>query len=173
MNALRLPAIAALALVILAGCHFAPVVPAPTLSADGRMTVNFQDQANFTDAADASFGGTDPYILNMISKITQEEVGRQLAAGETIKITFHDVDLAGDFEPWHRAGADDVRYVKSIYPPRFVIAYERFGPDGKSLVKGEDRLTNLAFQMQVGIRTDEYFYERQLLRDWARRVTKG
>jgi hypothetical protein len=173
MNALRLPALAALALVILAGCQSAPVAPAPAQSADGRVTVNFQDQKNFTDAADDSFGETDQYILNMISKITQEEVGRQLAAGESIIITFLDVDLAGDFEPWRRAGADDVRYVKSIYPPRFVIAYERFGADGKSLAKGEDHVTNLAFQMQVGIRTDEYFYERQLLRDWARRVTKG
>ena len=38
--------------------------------------------------------------------------------GDKLTITFTDIDLAGDFEPWRGPQWDEVRIVKAIYPPR-------------------------------------------------------
>jgi len=154
----------------LAGCQSEPTPPAPAESADGRVTVIFHEPENFTDARDRPFGDTQQSILDGATRLLQAEIGRLLPAGQTMKVTVTDIDLAGDFEPWRGpAGASDVRIIKSIYPPRLEVSYVRTGADGQVIDQGKDVITDLAFQMRSGLRTDPYFYEKDLVREWIRR----
>ena len=54
------------------------------------------------------------YATNDVVKRANEV----LPAGQTLTVTFTDIDLAGDFEPWRGGQAMDIRIVKDVYPPR-------------------------------------------------------
>ena len=43
-----------------------------------------------------------------------------------IKVT--DIDLAGNFEPWHGPQSDQVRITNGLYPPRIAIEFRVIGP---------------------------------------------
>lgn len=96
---------------------------------------------------------------------------RFLPDGSQLQLVVTDVDLAGDFEPWHMSPWDDVRVVRSIYPPRMTFDYTLTGKDGKVIEKGNEHLVDLTFDMNVKRRVfedDQYFYEKEMLGDWIR-----
>jgi hypothetical protein len=174
MKTLQTPPLSALLALValsLAACT-TPTAPAP--ATDGRVTVGFHEPDKFTDAADGSFGGYSQRVLDELGDFLRQEAGRRLGAGETLKITFTDVDLAGDFEPWRRSpGGRDIRIVKAVYPPRFAFSYVHTGADGTVLRQGGEHLTDLAFQIRINLpRNDTLFYEKELLRDWLGKVLR-
>jgi Protein of unknown function (DUF3016) len=158
-----------LAAVALAGCQSTPL---PAFDpADGRVTIKFQAQEDFTDARDRANGETAPYLLDQLAQSVQQEVRRALRPGERFAITFTDIDLAGDYEPWRRPGLDDVRIVKDIYPPRLQFSYRLTDADGNAVSEGKEELLDLAFSMRSGIGRDQpLYYEKGMLRDWVRRT---
>ena len=156
-------------LVLVAGCQTAsPPTPSP---ADGRVTVTFQAPEKFTDFRD-SFPGTDKgqeHYMTLIRKFIVEEVGRRLAEGQTLSVTFTDIDLAGDFLPAVSRGIDDIRIVKEIYFPRMNLNFELRDASGAVLKQGERKLIDMNFMSSLSFRkSDELFYDLEMLRNWLR-----
>ena len=95
---------------------------------------------------------------------------RLLPPDEQLQVTFEDIKLAGDFEPWHRPGLDDVRVLKDIYPPRAQLHYRLLAGDGRVLREGDAKLADLSYlQRAVPDTTDALRYDKRMLREWLRR----
>ena len=138
-----------------------------------RVTVTYQDPENFTDLKDGFYGTTKGMAAYQeeFAKNVQRSANRFLPEGQTMEITFTDVDMAGEFEPWRGSQASDVRIVKSIYPPRLKFNYVVKDAAGATIKEGSERLTDLSFQNNLGInRQDTFFYEQTLMSDWLRKL---
>ncbi|MCZ6674017.1 MAG: DUF3016 domain-containing protein [Verrucomicrobia bacterium] len=98
---------------------------------------------------------------------------RYLKDGQTLTMNVTDIDLAGDYEPWRSPDFDDIRIVKSIYPPRISFSYEFKDSEGNILKSGEEKLVDLAFDFRVRISSyDDLFYDKEMITDWMRKITK-
>jgi hypothetical protein len=147
-------------------------VPGPTVP----VNVVFDHPERFTDVKDANFptdSGRDA-ILSRIRDFIVREATRTLPAGDDLTITFTDIDLAGDYEPWHGAQWDDVRVVKDIYPPAFKFTYSVTDSSGKVLKQGSENIRDLNFQTRLVLDTsDTLRYEKDILKDWVRGTLRG
>lgn len=141
-----------------------------------RVDVVFDHPENFTDVKDSNFPtdkGRDA-ILSRIRDFLVRESTRYLPAGDALTITFSDIDLAGDFEPWRGARWDDVRIVKDIYPPAFKFTYLVTDPSGRIVRQGSENIRDLDFQVRlVPDTTDTLRYEKDILNDWVRSTLRG
>ena len=95
---------------------------------------------------------------------------RLLPAGEQLQVTIDDVKLAGAFEPWRSPDAQDIRFLKDIYPPRMDLHYRLIGADGRVIREGSARLSDLAYlQHTTPTSTDQLRYDKRMIDDWMRR----
>jgi class 3 adenylate cyclase len=167
MNLRRLPRFALL-LGLSAGALFA--ADAKTAS---RVTVVFANPEKFTDIRDNSSDydnerGRERY-LPVIEEYLQQLGESRLAPGQKLTITFTDIDLAGDFEPWRGPQFNDVRIIKEIYIPRMTFSFKLTDANGQVVKEGERKLQDLSFQMRIdGFRDDPLRYEKSMLGDWLR-----
>lgn len=138
-----------------------------------RVDVQFDHPENFTDLKDAympSDKGQQAY-MEMFRDYIQERAARRLPEGQKLTITFTDIDMAGDFEPWRGPSAQDVRIVKSIYVPRLKFNYRITDAGGGVVKDGSANLTDLSFQQNLSNAidtSDPLRYEKRLLDDWMR-----
>lgn len=136
----------------------------------GRVQVVFQDPDKFTDVKDAqmeSEKGRDS-ILDEIRKFIVDRAPDYLSPGLRLVVTFSDIDLAGDYEPWRMPPASDIRIVKAIYPPRMDFTYKVIDEKtGATVKEGREELRDLAFQTRLTIhRDDPLRYEKDMLQSW-------
>ncbi len=95
----------------------------------------------------------------------------RVPAGERLRITLVDVDLAGDYEPGRSFELQDVRIVKELYAPRIEIRWTFEDAQGRVLREGGDALRDPGFMTGSGaIDSDPLRHEKRMLRDWLRRV---
>jgi len=143
---------------------------------DAKIQVNFTKPEKFTDVRDgftSSQKGEESNLLQ-IRDYVEQQAGRFVPDGYRLAVTITNVDLAGDFEPWHQLGSNDVRIVKDIYPPRIDLTYTLTDASGKVVSEGKRELRDLAFMMKLSIRRDDPFrHEKELLDDWLRRDIKS
>ena len=136
-----------------------------------RTEVIFVHPENFTDVKDGdlpSDRGRDA-ILARIRDYLVERTDTLLPVGDRLTITFTDIDLAGDFEPWRGLRWSDVRVVKSIYPPAFKFSYSVTDAAGRVVKQGAEDIRDLNFQTRMTIdASDSLHYEKDILDDWAR-----
>jgi len=105
-----------------------------------------------------------------IETVLKTQASKHLPEGATLHLTIKDVDLAGEFEYWV-SPTYDVRSVRDIYPPRIKFQYKIVGANGETLKKGLAQETDLTYLWNIERavhNSDEFFYEKQLVRDWAR-----
>lgn len=97
-------------------------------------------------------------------------VGRVIGEGQ-LHLTFTDIDLAGDIQPWRTRTAQDIRFVEAIYPPRLDFRYVVKDENGEVVLEGETAQRDLAFMHRIGVgrSSSSFFFETELLRDWIRR----
>ena len=149
---------------------------AEVAKASVRTEVVFEQPEKFTDVKDSDFGtdkGRDA-ILERIREYIVERADKALPAGQKLVITFTDIDLAGEYEPWRGPQFSDVRIVKSIYPPRLKFSYKITDATGKTVKEGKEDLRDLAFEMRLtSDRQDTLRYEKDILRDWIGTVTRA
>jgi len=143
---------------------------APPDAPVARVEVNFDHPENFTDVRDSLTGtekGRDGY-LSEFKEFLQQRAPRYLAAGQTLTISFTDIDMAGDFEPWRGPNSSDIRIVKDIYPPRLNFSYKLVDASGVVLKEGQEKLVDLSFQMSASpINSgDSLHYEKAMLNNW-------
>lgn len=140
---------------------------------DSRVSVNFDNSAEFTDFKD-DWTGTErgredlEYVLR---RAITETAAPRLKEGQRLTITFTDIDLAGDFLPSVSSG-HNVRVVKSIYPPRMEFRYTLTDANGAVLKEGRERLLDMAFQFRTGgiDRDQALYYDKEVMRDWIRKT---
>jgi hypothetical protein len=136
--------------------------------------VNYFEPAHFTDLRDSYPEGTDQGRAATLAALRSHLVRRVLPfvpPGGKLAITITDIDLAGDFEPWHGPHFTDVRVVKDIYPPSIRLNFLLIDEQGNILKSGKRELRDLAFMMKIalGFRDDPLRHEKALLDDWLSR----
>ncbi len=148
------------------------VFAAAPAASNVRVEVIFDQPDKFTDVKDSSMGsdrGQDS-TLALIKEFVEAEAPRRLAEGQTLTMTFTNIDLAGDFEPERGPNFNDVRIVKDIYPPRMNFSYKLVDAGGAVLKEGQEKLINMSFMMSAGVfgTNDSLRYEKSMLEDWLR-----
>ncbi len=158
-------------LALLLGSTVTGALPAAEPS---PVTVVFSQPEKYADLRD-DFSDNDnargrARFLPPIQEHLQREAGRRLAAGQKLTVTFTDIDLAGDFEPWRGVQFDHVRIVKDLFIPRLTLKFTLADASGNVLKEGERKLVDSSFQMRItpGFQTDELRYEKAMLSDWLR-----
>lgn len=152
--------------LLLAGCT-TPTVSNGVAAAD--ITVEFQNPDDFRDVRDSLGGSTDQNALASLRTWLQENAPARLSAGQKLRVTFTEIDLAGDFLPG--ANVDRVRIIRGVYIPRMELAFAVTDAAGQVVKQGTRTLTNLDFQntgRRIG--SDQpFFYDKMLLEDWLRK----
>ena len=165
---------------IVLGVMAACALPADNATkAAPRTTVVYDHPEKFTDVKDG-YVPTDTGRDAILSRLREFLVSRcdpKLPEGYNLTITFTDVDLAGDFEPWHGAQWADVRIIKPIYPPAFKFTYAVADPSGTVVKEGSENILDLNFQMRLLSPHDTSFdslaYEKDILNDWVNATLRG
>jgi hypothetical protein len=139
---------------------------------DQKVKVTFFEADKFSDVRDAYMPtekGQAAY-LDLIQQHIVAQAGKSIGDGQKLEVTVTNVDMAGDFEPWHQPGSDDIRIIKDIYPPRIDLSFKLIGADGKVFKEGARELRDLGFMMHLTLRRNEELnYEKELLNDWIRK----
>lgn len=146
--------------------------PAPAPAAPGPVTVVFDQPEKYVDVRDNwadndNERGRERY-LPPLKEHLEKAAARRLAPGQQLAVTFTDIDLAGDFEPWRGLQFQDIRVVKEIYIPRLTFSYKVTDASGAVVKSGEKKLLDMGFQMRItsGFRDDPLRYEKAMLDDW-------
>jgi hypothetical protein len=169
MKSKNLLSIAA-SLALLAGV--APQVTAGEAKPD-RVVVVFQDPDNFTDVIEPNGGTTSENYLAELKSYLQEVAAPRLKEGEKLSVTFTDIDLAGDVRV---RPLRDVRIVRAVFTPKMDFTFQLTDASGKVLKEGKRHLTDLDFQNQLGLpsqQSEPLYYDKRLLRDWVNREFSG
>jgi hypothetical protein len=145
-------------------------------ASDGQVTVEFVQPDKFTDVRDRQFASAPDKNpnLHVLRKYMEERPTRYLKAGQTLKIEFTDIDLAGD----HRAQLDpqlsDVRLVTSLYPPRIKLNFVLKDQMGAQIRAGQVDLRDLGFDTNsTGSLSESLRYEKRMLDKWLRKEFGG
>jgi hypothetical protein len=136
-----------------------------------RAEVQFFEPQKFTDVRDSYMGDPDrTTYLEQIRDHLLEQAKYYVPEGHKLSVTFTDIDMAGDFEPWRGPRWDDIRIVKDIYPPRMVLSFRLTDAAGNVVKEGKRDLKDLAFMMKISMsfRDDPVRHEKALLDDWLR-----
>ena len=152
------------------------LLPAFAMQAAERRTiasanVEFFEPLKFTDVRDSYLGDYDrTTYLQQLRDHLLDKAKLYVPAGHMLNVTFTDVDMAGDFEPWRGPAWTDIRVVKDIYPPRLNLAFRLVDAEGRVVKEGKRELRDLAFMMKItmGFRDDPVRHEKALLDDWLR-----
>ncbi len=141
-----------------------------------EVKLSFDDPESFTDLGDGF--GYDRHVFERFRNAMQENfedlADRYLPDDATLEIEFQNVDLAGEVEPW-RPNAQNTRIVREIYPPSMKFHFRVTDASGEALTEGLAQLTDLTFTWNAGrsfSRNDPFFYEKELVDDWGRKVLR-
>ncbi|KQQ33685.1 hypothetical protein ASF61_11560 [Duganella sp. Leaf126] len=134
-------------------------------SAMATVTVTYVDPQKMTDVPRFE---ADRTAMEADFRSYLEELGKQLPAGQDLKVDILDIDLAGDVFP--RVPVRDIRVTKGTYDfPRIHLRY-RIEQDGKVLRSGERELADRNYQLNGDInRTELYGYEKRMLGEWFKK----
>ena len=138
---------------------------------DSNIHITFTDSENYSDIGDGFTSTEKGAAANLegIEQYVQKQAKKYLPADQKLEITFTNIDLAGEFEPWG-ATMDDIRIVKSIYPPRIDLQFRVKDASGNVIREGERKLRDLSFMMNLRLNNnDPLRYEKTLIDDWMRK----
>lgn len=144
---------------------------APDSKVAPRVEVSMVKPEDFTDAADGPRGSDSGRDANLedLSRFLVDRAQNRVAGDQKLTIMITDVDLAGEVEPWRTSTMSDVRFVKSIYPPRIDLTFKLTDASGAVIKEGKRELRDLGFDMRITPnRDDPRRYEKELLSDWLR-----
>ena len=139
--------------------------------ANALAEVKFFEPKKFTDVKDNDMGDYErTTYLDSLRDHILEQAKYFVPAGHKLAVTFTDIDMAGDFEPWRGPRFSDIRIVKDIYPPRIELSFQLTDAEGNAVKQGTRELRDLAFLMKItmAFRDDPVRHEKALLDDWLR-----
>jgi hypothetical protein len=139
---------------------------------DVRTEVAFFEPEKFTDVRD-SLRHSDVKATGYLERLREhivKQTPRFVPPGYSLAVTFTDIDMAGEYEPWLGPDFSDIRIIKDIYPPRAVLNFRLVDPEGNIVQEGRRELRDTAFLMRgnFGFRNDPLRYEKAMIDDWLR-----
>ncbi len=137
----------------------------------GPVTVTFVAPEKFTDVSDrhADKESNRDFILERLKEYLEKRGPDRIAPGQKLAVTITDVDLAGDFEPWHGFRFEDTRVLKDVYPPRMTLSFILTDADGKVVKQGERKLMDSGYLLtRPGFSDDDLRYDKGMLDNWLR-----
>jgi hypothetical protein len=136
-------------------------------AAPNRVEVNFAEPEKFTDVRrDFTSAANDPAYLHELASFLERDAVARLAPGTRLSVTFTNIDLAGDFEPWREGRWADVRIVQTLYPARLSFHFAVTDASDAVLRSGERELRDLTLTRLPGLAPDPLRFEKGLLDDW-------
>lgn len=140
---------------------------------DGRVEIHWANPADFTEIRDSPnryAAARGPWFLDLM-RYMRQRAEAILPPGETLDLTVLDIDRAGGYEPWHGPAAQDIRYMRDIYPPRMTVRFVLRAADGKVLAEGERKLVDPGYLLGASpiSDSDPLRYEKRMVDDWLRR----
>jgi len=147
----------------------ASAVPAPS----DRVQISWAPEQQLSEVKDNQFhrGWLRPKDWEQsLGDYLRQRADATLPPGQKLDVTIDDIKLAGDFEPWHGPAAEDIRFMKDIYPPRIDLHYRLLDANGSVLREGHSKLRDLSYlQRVVPNSTDPLRYDKRLLSEWLRK----
>lgn len=166
---LALRAIASLALASAGLATATTALAADAGDDNARVNVTWTDPGQFTEVR-YSHGFNHPKPETWLKELRKTVVRRAdslLQPGQRLEVTITDVKLAGQYEPWHGPRFNDVRIVKSLYPPSIDLRFSLTDAGGTVIDSGERKLRDPAFLNRGSTNSSEsYRFEKRLLKDW-------
>ncbi len=99
----------------------------PQNASASRIEVTWTDPADFSEAnlyPGTGLGRESPdEWLGELANHLRYRAERVLAPGETLHVTFTNVQRAGTYQPWRGPQWYDVRIIKAIYPPEINLTF--------------------------------------------------
>ncbi len=158
--------------IALAGAVGATGLSAASVNGANELAeVIFLEPKKFTDVKDRDMGDYErtTYLDSLRDHLLQQ-AKYFVPAGHRLSVTFTDIDMAGDFEPWRGPWFSDVRIVKDLYPPRLELSFKLTDAAGNIVKQGKRERRDLAFLMKItmAFRDDPMRHEKGLVDDWLR-----
>jgi len=160
--------ISLMAALLLSGCANKGVDDQKNAMVD----VHFSDDVWRNDSRNAVFNddASRRSAEAALRKHLIERAGKAMRDGQTLDVTFLRIERAGSFEPWRGVGAQDVRIVRDIYPPRIDLTFKLSNAEGATMKAGNSQLRDPAFMMHTNMYSNDALrFEKTLLDDWVRR----
>lgn len=142
-------------------------------SGTANVHVVFANPEKFTDARSSLGGGADPRNLDPLGTFLVREASKRLEPGQRMTIVFHDVDLAGDFEPGGISDLGDVRVVREIHAPRLEFSYSIVDQTDTVVQEEKVTLSNRNFLRELRspmMQQEPLHHEKEMLRDWVKKT---
>lgn len=146
---------------------------APALAAAPPVEVVFVNPDKFTDAGRTFDAAERERNLEGLRRHLANRAAARLGAGETLRVSFTDVDLAGSYEA-RQTYSHEVRIVRDAYPPRIELDFRVARADGSVVKEGHRTLRDLNFMTGSSNRYtgDALSFEKVLLDEWLEREFK-
>ncbi|WP_298443754.1 DUF3016 domain-containing protein [uncultured Ferrimonas sp.] len=140
---------------------------------DGDVTVVWQKPSEYRDvkAASGIQSRYQNHVFASLGKHMQKKITPKLQAGSTMVITVTNLDLAGDVRPTFGATANDIRVVKSVYPPKMDFTYQLKDGNGKVVEQQQVKLNDLGFDSRSSLRysNQALHFEMTMIDGWVNR----
>src|SRR5215510_6518137 len=134
-----------------------------------RIAVIFVQPQHFTDVRYSKAEPNSVALLGELHTFMCKKGERYVPADMQLEITVTDIDLAGDFEPWHGPQFVHVRITRSIYPPRISLEFRLTDGSGSVVSAGQREISDVKYQERFARPPDDYLrYEKALLHEWFR-----
>lgn len=147
------------------------LLAAAGVQAAGPVSVEFVNAEKFTDVNDRALKTSPEKNTNLaaLRKHVETKGAKYLKPGQSLAISFTDIDLAGDHKPQLSPQMQDVRVVTGLYPPRMSFNYVLKDATGQVLTSGEAKLSDVGFDTHsAGLSSDPLRYEKRMLDKWMR-----
>jgi hypothetical protein len=145
-------------------------VGAGALPAQGPVAVSWQDPAGFSEPTWGAMPVDRDGWIRPLAEHLRQRAESLLPPGHRLEVELLDVNRAGEYEPGGAAGANDIRILRDIYPPRIHLRFRHLDGAGAVMAEGERRLIDAAFLQQTTVGgSDPLRYEKRVLDDWLRR----
>jgi Protein of unknown function (DUF3016) len=140
-------------------------------AASAGVTVNYEKPDDFIDMPRSPQDRDQ--VLRELTRYFNK-LAQDLPAGQDLKITVTDIDLAGREEP-RRWAMDDIRIMRGGADwPTMKLRYS-LEQNGQVLRSGEDTLKNMMYQQRINrhFSSDALRYEKQMIDDWFQKSIMG
>lgn len=147
-----------------------------SLPEQGPVSVSWTDPAQFSEIRYSKnrWEARRGDWVRQLAEHLRESAGERLPPGERLDIVITDIRRAGDYEPWHGASAQDIRFMREIYPPRITLNFKHYDASGRIIDEGERKLVDSMYLSSTSITdSDPLRYEKRMLDDWVRRDLKA
>lgn len=139
------------------------------LSAAATVELSWDDPAKFRDIR-VTNENQARFQTRMIEELEEQfrHEAEKLPADQTLHLTVHDVDLAGDIEYFHRGYPFGLRVIRNVDFPAIELSYELKDANDTVLKSGSERIRDMSFRSPALTpwKQDPFRYENQLIKDW-------